>query len=465
MRALRITALACSAAALCLAATQPVVSAVLNGASYSAAIAPGCWVAIFGADLAVSPQNASGTLSTTLAGVSVSVAGLAAPLLYVSPNQINALIPPEVAIPANTVLPLLVMTPTGQSKPYYVRLSREAPGVFTRNGAGTGRAFVFDANFKDVDTIGANDIVILYATGLGPTDASGKATDPVEVYIGERQARVLSATLAPGFPGIYQLNVVAPVPATDRLYLRTGGWQSNIADIGIRSGANATNVSGDIDGLYPSSDPFFTRPPCVDDFSPAPCGPGQTLSIMLHAASFRVSFDIVSKAVPFDVAAVGTGGASLISIDPTTATYSASVSTMTPEAIRGDFSKSIVPLWDYSACDAQAVCFAFPGPSILPANRLDPFWLQTTRALPAASTTTATSPNALLQLSGTIGKARLTIDGNTNAVLSRFGGIVQAPAGPFDTVISTFKLYVDGRLVASKDVPYRVSSRPTDTGQ
>jgi hypothetical protein len=287
----------------------------------------------------------------------------------------------------------------------------------------------------------------------------------VEVYIGERQARVLSATLAPGFPGIYQLNVVAPVPATDRLYLRTGGWQSNIADIGIRSGVNATNVSGDIDGLYPSSDPFFTLPPCVDEFSSTPCGPGQTLSIMLHAASFRVSFDIVSKAVPFDVAAVGTGGASLISIDPATATYSASVSTMSPEAVRGDFSKSIVPLWDYSACDAHAVCLAFPGPSILPASRLDPFWLQATRALPAPSTTTATSPNALLQLSGTISNGRLTIDGNTNAVLSRFGGIVQVPAGPFNKVISTFKLYVDGRLVASKDVPYRVSSRPADTGR
>jgi len=39
------------------------------------------------------------------------------------------------------------------------------------------------------------------------------------------------------------------------------------------------------------------------------------------------------------------------------------------------------------------------------------------------------------------------------------------PAEPFDKVISTFKLYVDGRLVASKDVPYRVSSRPTDTGR
>jgi len=189
------------------------------------------------------------------------------------------------------------------------------------------------------------------------------------------------------------------------------------------------------------------------------------LSIMLHAASFHVNFDIVSKAVPFDVAAVGTGGASLISIDPAAASYSASVSTLTPEAIRGDFSKSIVPLWDYSACDAQSVCFAFPGPSILPASRLDPFWLQATRALPAPSTTTTTSPNALFQVSGKITDGRVTIDANTNAVLSRFGAIVQVPAGPFDKAISTFKLYVDGRLVASKDVPYRVSSRPTDTGQ
>jgi uncharacterized protein (TIGR03437 family) len=458
--------MACAAAALqYVASAQPVVSAVLNGASYSAAVAPGGWVAIFGANLAVSAQNTSASLGTTLAGVSVNVAGVPALLLYVSPSQINALIPPEVTIPANTVVPLFVTAPAGQSKPYYVRLTREAPGIFTRNGAGTGRAFVFDNNFKDADTIAANDIAILYATGLGPTDASGKVTDPVEGYIGERQARVLSATLAPGFPGIYQLNVMSPAPATDRLYLRAGGWQSNIADIGIRSGANATNVSGDIEGLYPSTDPFFTLPPCLDEFSSAPCGPGQTFSIMLHSASFRVSFDIVPKAAPFDVAAVGTGGVSLISIDPATRTYTASVSTLTPDAARGDFSKSIVPLWDYTNCDALAVCVASRGPSVLPTSRIDPFWLQATRQLPAATAITSTSPNALLQGSGSVSGGRLTIDVNTNATLSRFGGIVQVPVGPFDKMVSTFKLYVDGRLAASKDVPYRVVFRPADAAR
>jgi hypothetical protein len=64
---------------------------------------------------------------------------------------------------------------------------------------------------------------------------------------------------------------------------------------------------------------FFTLPACLDESSAAPCGPGETLSLMLHAASFRVSLDIDSKAVPFDVAAVGPGGAALISIDPATA--------------------------------------------------------------------------------------------------------------------------------------------------
>ncbi|MBZ5619594.1 MAG: hypothetical protein LAQ69_12855 [Acidobacteriia bacterium] len=461
MRFSRILAMVVAASALeCEAWAQPVVSAVLNGASYSAVVAPGSWVTIFGTNLALNSQSASVSLPNALAGVSVSVGSVTAPLLYVSPNQVNALIPLEVAIPASTVVPLVVNSQGVQAKPYNLRLTRDAPGIFTRNGAGTGRALVFDAGFRAVDTVGAKDIVVLYATGLGPTDASGSVIDTVEVYIGERQAQLLSASLAPGFPGIYQLNVTAPVPATDRLYLRVGGWQSNIVDVGIRSGVNATNVAGSIDGLYPSTDPFFNLPPCVDEESTTPCNAGQTLSIMLHAASFNLSFDIVPSADPFDVAAVGTGGASVISINPAAGTYTASVSTLTLEAARGDFSKSVVPLWDYTNCDVQTlVCFAFPGPSVLPPSRIDPYWLQAIRMLPVPSATAPTSPNVIVQVSGNLSGRRLVIDGQTNTALSRFGGIVQVPLGPFDTSQSTFKLYVDGRLVTSKDFPFRVIHR------
>ena len=36
--------------------------------------------------------------------------------------------------------------------------------------------------------------------------------------------------------GLYRIDVSAPILATDRLYLRSGGWQSNITEIGIRGG-------------------------------------------------------------------------------------------------------------------------------------------------------------------------------------------------------------------------------------
>src|SRR5947209_4556684 len=62
----------------CVAPAQPVVSAVLNAASYEALVSPGCLVTIFGSNLAPAPATASAVpLPSTLGGVSISVAGLA----------------------------------------------------------------------------------------------------------------------------------------------------------------------------------------------------------------------------------------------------------------------------------------------------------------------------------------------------------------------------------------------------
>jgi uncharacterized protein (TIGR03437 family) len=79
----------------------------MNGASYDALLSPGCRVAIFGANLAQATVSAQSLpLPVMICGLSVSVGGLSAPLLYVSPRQINALILAGLAIPANTVVPL-----------------------------------------------------------------------------------------------------------------------------------------------------------------------------------------------------------------------------------------------------------------------------------------------------------------------------------------------------------------------
>lgn len=442
---------------------QPVVTAVVNKASYSAVLSPNCWVVIAGYNLAASSVSApAGSSPTTLGGVSVTVASVPAPLVYVSPNEIDALVPAQVAIPQNTVVPLVV-TSGGGTVTYNMRLTRNAPTLFT--SPDTGQALIFDASFRQVDTIGPQDTVILYATGLGPTDNSGRVVDAVEVYIGEQQAQVLFAGLAPGLPGIYQLNVMVPPPASDRIYLRSGGWQSNIVNIGIRRGMNTTNVKGTIDGLYPSSAPGYpTTPqrPCLGDNDPGPCGPTNVFdssSIMLHAGAFTVSFDIVPGAGPFSVAAVGEAGGLIITIDPASGTYIGAITTLALAAKIGDFSNTIMPLWDYASCNwKSAMCQQFPN-SQIPLSRIDPYWARATQMLPAPNTSAMASPNAVVQVSGIISGSRFTIDAQNNSALSTFGGIVQVPYGPFDVGVSTFSLYVDGALIASKGVPYLLDQR------
>jgi uncharacterized protein (TIGR03437 family) len=74
------------------------VTCVVNGATYLAetAVAPGQLLTIFGQGLGSSPGmvfDASQQLPLSAQGISVNVGGLAAPLLYISVNQINAIVP------------------------------------------------------------------------------------------------------------------------------------------------------------------------------------------------------------------------------------------------------------------------------------------------------------------------------------------------------------------------------------
>ena len=129
------------------------------------------------------------------------------------------------------MVPLIVTSGGSVSKAYNLRVLRNGPAIFTVSGTGTGRAILYDQG-STADTVSPGDIVTFFATGLGPTAGdSNKVVEPFHVYVGDRPAEVISARLAPGRPGVYQVDVAAPALATDRLYLRSGGWQSNIAQI------------------------------------------------------------------------------------------------------------------------------------------------------------------------------------------------------------------------------------------
>ena len=261
-----LASLLCAASSLC---AQPTIQAAVNAASYTNGLAPGTLASIFGTQLAPGADGAASVpLPLQLNGVSVTVGGIACPLSYVSPGQINLVIPFEVATlsPSQTITsPIVVTTPAGASPPFSVTLSRNAPGIFTQSGAGTGGALVFNADLSPATAIGT-DPIILYATGLGPTDPPGSSdsggtasaplnqvVDSVTVMVGDNPAQVLFAGLAPGLPGVYQVNVIPQGPISNRVAIVVNQRQSNVASLPIPVGMNVANVSASIRGSGPGT--------------------------------------------------------------------------------------------------------------------------------------------------------------------------------------------------------------------
>ena len=93
----------------------------VNGASFrpaaapGTAVAPGSIISIFGKNLAASTSGIQADalpLPTSLAGTSVTIGGLAAPLFFVRADQINAVVPWSVT---SGTVQLLVKTAAGSS--------------------------------------------------------------------------------------------------------------------------------------------------------------------------------------------------------------------------------------------------------------------------------------------------------------------------------------------------------------
>jgi uncharacterized protein (TIGR03437 family) len=206
-------------------------------------IAPNEFITLFGSGLANSPVSAT-TLplpTTGLGGVTVSINGQPAPLLYVSPNQIEALVPSTVTptVPACTgqlrcYATIQVTNNNVASNKVTVYTGITSPGVFTLSGNGIGPAAAQHANFTTItDSSQAvpGETIIVYMTGLGAVtpaipDGSAAPSNPLSSAIicpqGSPQCGVLidfqgDGRLTPGFvgltptaAGLYQINVAVP---------------------------------------------------------------------------------------------------------------------------------------------------------------------------------------------------------------------------------------------------------------
>jgi len=442
---------------------QPAITSILNGASFEPSVTRGSIVALFGSNLSQSTESAKVLpLPTSLAGTTVTVGDLelAAPLYFVSSGQINFQLPFEAL---GGILPIVVTTAQGRSKPMLLTVAPTAPGIFTRTGDGKGKALAFGPDMQPLDAATPGSTMILYATGLGPTDppsfsgSPGPGTEPLnravnlaDVIVGEFPARVDFAGMAPGLPGVYQLNVVPQQIGTDRLVIRSQGAMSNTTSVGVRSNSqNVANATGTIDAIYPT-----------------PAGLPAGFSAVMLAVKFTARMDILPAAGPFMVAAVSDAATSLISVDPGSGTFDANVTVPTQASRAGDFSMAEFRVYDLLTCHVEngaAICFPFPG-NILPASRIPPDLLMALAQISLPNTPANHSATAALKVSGTARRgSTFVIDAQNNSSVSAFAGYLLLPIpatftpGPgLETRHTTIKLFIDGQLIASKDVAFPV---------
>lgn len=241
-------------------AQAPTISAggVLNAASFATGqvVAAGSLVSIFGTNLAAGAAVASTLpLQPNLGGVSVTVNGTSAGLLFVSSTQINAQLPWETQAGTASI----VVSNNGvSSAPQTFQVGVAAPGIFSAQyGMGQAIAINLDGTlsasatlYPGSHTAKEGDTIILLATGLGPVtptvaDGANSAdqlrttTQQPTVTIGGIEATVTFSGLSPQFTGVYQLNVIVPYGVTDS---ETAPVQ--IASNGITSTSSVTMAVG-----------------------------------------------------------------------------------------------------------------------------------------------------------------------------------------------------------------------------
>jgi len=173
-------ALAASSQAAAASTAAPVITpgGVVNAASFLGDIAPGSLATLFGSNLADGVYQGSQVVDgnnhflTAVAGVSVSVNGVNAPLIYVGPAQINFQVPWETALGAVNVQ--VTNGSAGSNVEKVTMASTAAPSLFL-NDYSSGVAWVTGTAAEGCPisqcAIQAGDTYQLWANGLGPKNA------------------------------------------------------------------------------------------------------------------------------------------------------------------------------------------------------------------------------------------------------------------------------------------------------
>jgi uncharacterized protein (TIGR03437 family) len=239
------------------------IATSVSAASYQAArLAPEMISAVFGGKLATSTLVATQIpLPTTLGGTSVrfrdaSGTERSAPLFFVSPTQINYLIPAGTAPGSGNVT---IYTSNGAISQGMTTVANVAPGIFAADASGKGlptgqvvrvkgdgsqqyeTIARFDQSLNQwvavpIDLGVATDqvVLVLYGTGL----RFRSQLSAVSVKVGGVDCQVIFAGPTPGLVGLDQLNVILPRSLAGRglvnVEMNVDGQAANMMQVSMK---------------------------------------------------------------------------------------------------------------------------------------------------------------------------------------------------------------------------------------
>ncbi len=228
---------------------------IVQAASQTAtSLAPNTIATLYGANLSFTTRALGaadlvhGDLPLSLDGVTVYVNGIAANLFFVSPGQINFLVPYEITASTATVYVLRNATAGPAVR---VSISNTAPAFFEWNGNLAVAQHADGTLISVAAPAKGGEVIVLFAAGLGRT-----APDISSGYVAQRAATILYAAqlrvllngvecpsgsvlyagLTPGFAGLYQINLRLPDALPQNPEIRVViGTQSSPAAVQLSS--------------------------------------------------------------------------------------------------------------------------------------------------------------------------------------------------------------------------------------
>jgi uncharacterized protein (TIGR03437 family) len=231
-------------------------SDVVNAASFAPGLVAGSLATIFvpGVRDTAGVSAAAGLpLPNTVDGVSITMDGTAAPILAVANvagrEQVNFQVP--YGVRGRSTVAVVVRRGPDSSDPVTVPLLTEQPAIFTSAGS-TLAVVVRNADYSLVTEqtpLAPGEYVFLYATGIGsatnePPTGAAAPSSPLAMARGQIEAtlnglpcEIPFAGLAPGFAGVYQINLRIPQgaqPGIQTLEIRIGGVAAPPVTVPVR---------------------------------------------------------------------------------------------------------------------------------------------------------------------------------------------------------------------------------------